>query len=89
MQAMLVRLLHTLYILHAQATFPDKTSLPRIVRLYHAPSSTSEFVQLVPETLLTINSKHLFTIGADVTVQRFLKIVFQGHMLAQNSAAGG
>lgn len=71
-------------------TFAEPASVPRIVRLEHAPTATAAFerlgdIHLQPKSLHQL--RHLFRLGRGLEVQRFLRITLLGHMAEDNSGA--
>ncbi|KAI3430710.1 hypothetical protein D9Q98_005298 [Chlorella vulgaris] len=71
-------------------TFADAGSVPRIVRLEHAPTATAAFEPL-GDILLAAKSlhqlRHLFRLGKRLQVRRFLRITLLSHMAEEHSGA--
>ncbi|KAF5831805.1 hypothetical protein DUNSADRAFT_12551 [Dunaliella salina] len=65
----------------------EKPHLPRTVRFAHAPSATATPTQLGVDKALQPSSKHLFRLGKDTPVQRFLTVTFLGHAIEPGSGA--
>ncbi|PSC70721.1 hypothetical protein C2E20_5829 [Micractinium conductrix] len=69
-------------------TFAEAASVPRIVRLEHAPSTSAAFERLGDIKLQEKSLKqlrHLFRLGRTLEVQRFLRITLVGHMAEPHS----